>query len=505
MEKPRDNRIRENGSGFEMPFDPIRPDYRIELGSPSAKNLSSPSFLATRVCSHHLTVPSQTPTAAASTQARKKMSRLRFSARFRAAISTYFHRRLHAQPPPGSCLDEAAAGPLCCCLESRSVVRIRGPDTIKFLQGLLTNDVLPLDPQFLPAGEGGDSPTSYIPTPNLDHRSPPPIYAALLTPQGRFLYDFFLYRPPRADWKLDRTGSGPGSEESEEPFTLLADVDAAVMDELLDCFKKYRLRSKVEIDNVAREYSCWQRFGSNLCSKAPTSDEPEAVSVGWGKGIDQAGVAAAQGNDLGWRWFKDPRLDCLGFRGIFPANSTPPLVEADKEVDEQQYLLWRLKKGVPEGSTEIPKGHAVPLEYNLVGLNAISFDKGCYVGQELIARTHHRGVIRKRLFPLKFVNDDGEEMQQAVLPNSDIVDYASNKKVGTVTMALGCHGMGVVRLDDGLDSSSNLRIKANLSRKASLSSIDLSCNSCSALAIPQDGASETQLQQEGLVRNQQFQ
>ncbi|RZR99232.1 hypothetical protein BHM03_00028734 [Ensete ventricosum] len=218
MEKPRDNRIRENGSGFEMPFDPIRPDYRIELGSPSAKNLSSPSFLATR--------------------ARKKMARLRFSARFRAAISTYFHRRLHAQPPPGSRLDEAAAGPLCCCLESRSVVRIRGPDTIKFLQGLLTNDVLPLDPQFLPAGEGGDSPTSYIPTPNLDHRSPPPIYAALLTPQGRFLYDFFLYRPPRADWKLDRTGSGPGSEESEEPFTLLADVDAAVMDELLDCFKK---------------------------------------------------------------------------------------------------------------------------------------------------------------------------------------------------------------------------------------------------------------------------
>ncbi|URE19648.1 Glycine cleavage T-protein C-terminal barrel domain [Musa troglodytarum] len=102
---------------------------------------------------------------------------------------------------------------------------------------------------------------------------------------------------------------------------------------------------------------------------------------------------------------------------------------------------------------------AVPLEYNLVGLNAISFDKGCYVGQELIARTHHRGVIRKRLFPLKFVNDNGEEMQQAVSPNSDIVDYASNKKVGTVTTALGCHGMGMVRLDDGLNLSSNLRIK----------------------------------------------
>ncbi|CAL9106431.1 unnamed protein product [Musa textilis] len=387
------------------------------------------------------------------------MSRLRCCARFRAAISIPFHRRLHAQPPPGRCLDEAAAGPLCCCLESRSVVRFRGPDTIKFLQGLLTNDVLPLDAQLLPTGGGGDSHTSYIPTPNLNHRSAPPIYTTLLTPQGRFLYDFFLYRRPRADEKLNRTGSGPGSEEPEEPFTLLADVDAAVMDELLDCFKKYRLRSKVEIDNVAREYSCWQRFGSNLCGKAPASDEPEALSVGWGKDVDQAGVAAAQGNDLGWRWFKDPRLDCLGFRGIFPANSTPPLVEADKEVNEQHYLLWRLQKGVPEGSTEIPKGDAVPLEYNLVGLNAISFDKGCYVGQELIARTHHRGVIRKRLFPLKFVNDNGEEMQQAVSPNSDIVDYASNKKVGTVTTALGCHGMGMVRLADGLNLSSNLRIK----------------------------------------------
>lgn len=52
-------------------------------------------------------------------------------------------------------------------------------------------------------------------------------------------------------------------------------------------------------------------------------------------------------------------------------------------------------------------GDAIPLEYNLAGLNAISFDKGCYVGQELIARTYHRGVIRKRLLPLQFLDDRG--------------------------------------------------------------------------------------------------
>ncbi|WOL18126.1 transferase, mitochondrial [Canna indica] len=385
------------------------------------------------------------------------MSPLRIHARLRAALSASFLRRCHSQPPPGGRLDEA--GPLACRLDSRSVVRFRGPDTVKFLQGLLTNDVRRLAAQDIPAGGGSDSQTSYVPTPNLNHRNPPPLYAALLTPQGRFLYDLFLYRPPGANEKLNRSGSGPGSDDSEEPFTLFADVDAAVVDELLHCFKKYRLRSKVEIDNVAKEFSCWQRFGNNLCSEIPSADEPEAASVGWGQGIDNAGVSAAQGNDVGWRWFRDPRLDCLGFRGIFPTNSTPPLVEADKEVNEQHYLLWRFQKGIPEGSTEIPKGEAVPLEYNLVGLNAISFDKGCYVGQELVARTHHRGVIRKRLFPLKFVNDNGEELQQSVSPNSEIVDCTSNKKVGNVTAALGCHGMGSVRLEEALKKSPNLSIK----------------------------------------------
>lgn len=53
-------------------------------------------------------------------------------------------------------------------------------------------------------------------------------------------------------------------------------------------------------------------------------------------------------------------------------------------------------------------GEAIPLEYNLDALNAISFDKGCYVGQELIARTHHRGVVRKRIMPLHFVKENGE-------------------------------------------------------------------------------------------------
>ncbi|KAF5207350.1 Glycine cleavage t-protein family [Thalictrum thalictroides] len=115
-------------------------------------------------------------------------------------------------------------------LESRSVIRFRGPDTIKFLQGLLTNDVKRFTESL------GDK-KSYLPTPNTSTVSTPPLYAALLTPQGRFLYDLFLYRPSPPDEKLDRTGSGPGSDHNES-FDLFADVDSTVLEELLECFKK---------------------------------------------------------------------------------------------------------------------------------------------------------------------------------------------------------------------------------------------------------------------------
>ncbi|CBI22149.3 unnamed protein product, partial [Vitis vinifera] len=336
-------------------------------------------------------------------------------------------------------------------LKSRSVVRFRGPDTVKFLQGLLTNDVQ----RFC---ESPGEMTSTLVTPNVPFISDSPMYALMLTPQGRFLYDLFLYRPARASEKLDRTGSGPGSDPDGR-LELLADVDATVLDELLERFNKYRLRADVVIENVAEEFSCWQRYGENLTEKFSSAEEPEAASVGWGAAVDPAGTSSSHGNSHGWQWFKDPRLDSLGFRGIFPSNTTPPLVEADKETDEKNYLLWRLEKGVAEGSTEILKGEAVPLEYNLAGLNAISFDKGCYVGQELIARTHHRGVIRKRLLPLKFLDDSGKEMEQKVAPGSDVINAVSGKKAGTVTTALECRGLGLLRLNEALKGPSKLTIQ----------------------------------------------
>ncbi|KAK3128309.1 hypothetical protein QOZ80_6BG0459720 [Eleusine coracana subsp. coracana] len=375
------------------------------------------------------------------------------------------HLRLLPRPRPLHTSPPTDPGVLTARLSSRAVVRFAGPEAARFLHSLLTNDLLAAF-----AAAGSAAPQRYGPTPNAPARGPAgPAYAALLTPQGRFLYDLFLYRPPPRSQMLDRTGAAPQTgerEEDGEPTEVLADVDAAEVDELLACFKRYRLRSKVEIDNGSEDFACWQRFGRDVVHTEPSTQEPEAQSIGWGQGTDHAAESAAQGNGHGWQWLKDPRLDCLGYRGIFPADTIPPLVESDKEADERHYQLWRIENGVAEGSTEIPKGEAIPLEYNFAALNAISFEKGCYIGQELIARTHHRGVIRKRLMPMKFVDENGRELEQAVAPGSEVVDEASGKKIGTVSTALGSRGMGLLRLE-ALKLNSSLRIsgKSNVSVK----------------------------------------
>ena len=70
----------------------------------------------------------------------------------------------------------------------------------------------------------------------------------------------------------------------------------------------------MEIEDVSDELSCWQRFGRG--------SDPDEGGIGWGGGVDLAAVSSSQGNNHGWRWFTDPRLSCLGYRGIFPADTS---------------------------------------------------------------------------------------------------------------------------------------------------------------------------------------
>ncbi|XP_024538585.1 putative transferase At4g12130, mitochondrial [Selaginella moellendorffii] len=259
----------------------------------------------------------------------------------------------------------AEKGPFACKLSSRAVIGFEGEDVIKFLQGLTTNNMNKLEQ---------DSPTR-LPHPTLNQPAvvQPPLYTAILNPQGRFLFDMVVFKPVQSTEKLDRSGTGPGSEKSAPK--LVADVDAESVSDL------HKLRAKISFSDMSKELAVWQRFGGALECEGDNEG-----SVGWGAGRDVAGNTSASSNVQGWRWHKDPRTGCLGFRA--------PLIDADQEVDEQYYLLWRLEQGIPEGPAEI------------------------------------RG-----------------EIGEAVSHGAEIVDAESSKKMGTVTTALGSRGFALVRLE----------------------------------------------------------
>ncbi len=208
-------------------------------------------------------------------------------------------------------------------LEDRSIVALSGPDARGFLQGLITNDVEKLAP-----GRA--------------------VYAALLTPQGKVLFDFLL---------------------AEGDGLLLLDCASAARDTLVRRLSMYRLRAKVAI-------------------------EPrEQLSV-------YSGEAGPRGLT-----FDDPRLAALGPRSIGATAEMPDTAES-----AVHYHARRLALGVPEAG-DFGSDRMFALDADLDELNAISFDKGCYVGQELTARMKHRGTARKRLLVVEGPVAAGDELR----------------------------------------------------------------------------------------------
>lgn len=214
-------------------------------------------------------------------------------------------------------------------LDDRAVIALSGPEARGFLQGLITNDIERLAP--------GTA-----------------LYAALLTPQGKILFDFLI-------------AEGDGA--------VLLDVAACARDALLKRLKMYRLRAKLEIE--ARDQL--------------------AVLVGL------EGRPAARGIT-----FADPRLAGLGHRSIGARAEMPASTETSAH-----YHAHRLELGVPEGA-DFGSDRMFALDAGLDELHGVSFTKGCYVGQELTARMKHRGTARKRL--LAVVSADGNPLPQPGTP-----------------------------------------------------------------------------------------
>ncbi|MCH9753692.1 MAG: hypothetical protein K0T99_02185 [Alphaproteobacteria bacterium] len=248
-------------------------------------------------------------------------------------------------------------------LDNRSVLSISGKDKFDFLQGLITNDINALE-------EGKM------------------LYALMLNPQGRFLYDFFI---------------------TLQEENIFIDHESDFTKEITSKLNLYKLRSDVHIKDCSQEYQVVSSQGSL-----------EALS------------------------YEDPRDERIGFRSYISTNSE--LKGGSSRYDELMYEYT-----IPDPHKDMIRERSFPLEYGLDKFNAISFEKGCYMGQENTARTKHRGTIRKKL--VKFIS---EKEIQNIEKGEEV--FSNSKKVGIFCSARGKVGKMLIRTDSEVQDSCNLNI-----------------------------------------------
>ena len=260
-------------------------------------------------------------------------------------------------------------------LKNRAVLSVSGDDAVSFLQGLVSNDVERVS----------------------ESRA---IWAAFLTPQGKFLHEFMI---------VERQGR------------LLLDCEADRRDDLFTRLKRFRMRSKVEIeenDSLAIA-TAWGEIASGAFELSP--DQGTACQI-------DDGIV-----------FRDPRLADAGLRLIATRDTLQQtLISAEfTESDQATYDAHRIALGLPDGSRDLEVEKALLLENGFDELGGVDFQKGCYVGQELTARTHYRALIKKRLMPV---------IIDCEAPTSGTALTIDGKDAGEMKSSSGTHGLALIRL-----------------------------------------------------------
>ena len=254
-------------------------------------------------------------------------------------------------------LESANSAPI--LLADRGVLRVSGPHCECFLQDLVSNDVTTLL-----VGEAR--------------------YAALLTPQGKILFDMIIIA-------IEDNGA--------RAFLLDCPRDQAA--DLAKRLGFYKLRAKVII--------------------ADQSDEIAVLAY-----LD--GMPHVDGIVV-----RDPRSESLGFRAYLARREA-----AAAHTDIDRYNARRIEAGIPKGGSDFAYGDAFPHEANFDRINGVDFRKGCYIGQEVVSRMQHRGTARKRIVQVAF---SGEAPPQSTeIKAGDIL-------IGTMGSSVGKRGLAIVRLD----------------------------------------------------------
>ena len=262
-------------------------------------------------------------------------------------------------------------------LQDRGVLEIGGADRREFLQGLISNDTRKLTPARA-------------------------LYAAFLTPQGKYLHDFFL---------------------AELGETLLLDGERARLADLKRRLSIYKLRAKVTIEDASEKFVVAAAFGADALGKLGLAAEA-AAATSFADGIA----------------YVDPRLAALGARLLLPTASGTTDLDAKgfARTDAAAYDRLRLSLGIPDGSRDLAVEKAILLEAGFDELHGVDWDKGCYIGQELTARTKYRALIKKRLMPVRV---------EGPLPEPGSPVMLGDQEAGEIRSGSGDLALALLRLE----------------------------------------------------------
>jgi folate-binding protein YgfZ len=247
-------------------------------------------------------------------------------------------------------------------LPERGIITVAGDDRVAFLQGLVSNDIAAAAPGYA-------------------------VWAALLTPQGKWLADFFVFYHDE---------------------TLKLDCERAQIPMLIQRLSRYRLRMKVALG----------------------VDDASQVHVAWGGSPEVEGVVAP-----------DPRLPDFAWRIL----ALPEVRSQDRQTASQtsnataeDWDLYRLAAGLPDGSRDMEPDRTLLLEAGFDELAGVSWSKGCYMGQELTARTKYRGLLKRRLVPVAV---------EGPMPAPGTPVLREDIEVGIMRSGREQIGLAVLRLD----------------------------------------------------------
>lgn len=276
-------------------------------------------------------------------------------------------------------------------LNKRTILKLSGSDTVDYLQSMITNNMK-----------------------NIEKSST--IYSLLLNARGKVLYDILLYKIHNEEY--------------------LVEYESTAVEYLHQHLFMYRLRKNVDIKPVT-DFSAWVIYPELDYSNSVNTEFLETVrnSV-----MRLDGVVTS---------IIDPRTNLLGIRVITKRDSNllNALFQTNfKFIEGKMYRQYRYKLGIGEGVIDHPCGTCLPLETNVDFLNGVSFSKGCYLGQELTARSHFTMNIRKRLMPVILeLKDSYPEFP----PESSIIND-EGEKLGRLRSNLSQFGLALLKYEDSL-------------------------------------------------------